>query len=71
MWNTPFFKLCVEKPKTPFFLALVDKLTPENRIRMVGSLCRLCCKQINTENVNVLPLGTLHPWIILHYILMR
>lgn len=49
----------------------MDHLVPERRARLVETLARIVCKQINAENAHNVPLGTLTPWIVLHYVLVR
>lgn len=52
-------------------LFTVDCLSEEKRSRLVDTLCRICCKQLGTENAIKLPLSSITPWILLHYILLR
>ncbi|XP_022907944.2 calcineurin-binding protein cabin-1-like isoform X2 [Onthophagus taurus] len=52
-------------------ISVVDNLTVEKRARLVESLAMICCRQINVENGGKLLLGTLSPWMLLHYVLVR
>lgn len=52
-------------------VSVVDYLPEEKRARLVESLARIVCKQINAENAHSIPLGCLTPWIVLHYVLVR
>ncbi|GJQ83227.1 hypothetical protein Trydic_g8826 [Trypoxylus dichotomus] len=52
-------------------VTILDYLCLEKRCRLVRSLALICCQQANSENINKMPLGTVLPWIILHYVLVR
>ncbi|CAH1130403.1 unnamed protein product [Ceutorhynchus assimilis] len=51
-------------------VSIIDKLKEDKRCRLVESLVKIVCKQLNTENTEI-PLGTITPWILLHYVLLR
>lgn len=50
---------------------LVDCLVEDKRCRLVDTLCKICCKQVNAEHASKIPLGSTIPWLLLHYILLR
>ncbi|XP_066152387.1 calcineurin-binding protein cabin-1-like isoform X2 [Euwallacea fornicatus] len=52
-------------------VSIIDKLTEEKRSRLVESLAKIISKQLNTEGVTKIPLGTITGWIVLHYVLLR
>lgn len=52
-------------------VSVIDYLSPERRARLVETLARIVCKQLNADNVHAIPLGSLSPWIVLHYVLVR
>lgn len=49
----------------------VDNLTEDKRRRLVETIARIVCHQLNSQNASIIPLGSLIPWIVLHYILLR
>ena len=49
----------------------VDALSEDKRARLIETLAKIVCKQLNTDNVSKIPLGCVTPWILLHYILVR
>ncbi|XP_076263012.1 calcineurin-binding protein cabin-1-like isoform X2 [Rhynchophorus ferrugineus] len=50
--------------------SIIDKLSEDNRCRLVDGLSRIVCIQLNTEG-SVIPFNSVAPWIILHYVLSR
>ncbi|XP_060519435.1 calcineurin-binding protein cabin-1-like isoform X2 [Cylas formicarius] len=52
-------------------VCIIDVLSEEKRCRLVECLSKLVCKQLNTEHALCIPLGTITPWLLLHYILLR
>lgn len=51
---------------------VVDALSEEKRARLVETLTKIVCKQLNPESgVSKIPLGCITPWILLHYVLVR
>ncbi|EFA00717.1 hypothetical protein TcasGA2_TC003597 [Tribolium castaneum] len=52
-------------------VGVVDALSEEKRARLVETLAKIVCKQLNTENATKIPLGCITPWILLHFILVR
>lgn len=53
-----------------YIYILVDELSAEKRSRLVESLARIVCHQVNAD-VCAIPLGSLSPWILLHHVLAR
>ncbi|XP_030756514.1 calcineurin-binding protein cabin-1-like isoform X2 [Sitophilus oryzae] len=51
-------------------VSIIDKLSEEKRCRLVESLTRIVCIQLNTDML-VIPFDCVTPWILLHYILLR
>ncbi|KAK5640159.1 hypothetical protein RI129_010970 [Pyrocoelia pectoralis] len=39
-------------------------------IRLIENLCRTVCLQLNSDR-SVIPLGTILPWMVLHFVLLR
>lgn len=62
-----FFQEIIQKET----VSVLDKLTDEKRCRLVESLARIVCKQINTDNSGGIALGNITAWILLHYVLLR
>ncbi|XP_063910388.1 calcineurin-binding protein cabin-1-like isoform X2 [Zophobas morio] len=52
-------------------VGVVDALSEDKRARLIETLAKIVCKQLNTDNVSKIPLGCVTPWILLHYILVR
>ncbi|RZC42711.1 calcineurin-binding protein cabin-1, partial [Asbolus verrucosus] len=52
-------------------VGVVDTLNEDKRARLVETLAKIVCKQLNADNTSKIPLGCITPWILLHYILVR
>ncbi|KAL1517234.1 hypothetical protein ABEB36_001024 [Hypothenemus hampei] len=50
-------------------VSIIDKLQEDKRCRLVETLCKIVCKQLNSEGVSGVPLGS--AWMLLHYVLLR
>ncbi|XP_049819856.1 calcineurin-binding protein cabin-1-like isoform X2 [Aethina tumida] len=50
-------------------VSILDVLNEDKRKRLVESLCKIICKQMNS--LGTMPLDSVSPWILLHYVLLR